>query len=172
MTPRRADIGVVRSVSPARREIRVTPLAGAENLFDRLGLVEVVLADKVVLRCRIQEIRDETGGKILTLSPGVPRETVARMKGATIEAAAEPEAEQQAYKVEELNGLTVLDKTGAVIGTVTSLYSAGGNDAIEVTRPGGGTILLPVIEQVIAAVNVERGEIIVNDIAPYAVEED
>jgi len=172
MTPRRADIGVVRSVSPARRELRVTPLAGAGKLFDRLGLVEVVLADKVVLRCRIQGIRDETGGKILTLTPGVPRETVARMKGATLRAAVEPEAEERAYTLEELDGLTVLDKTGSVIGAVTSLYSAGGNDAIEVTRPGGTSILLAVVEQVIASVNVERGEIIVNDIAPYAVEED
>jgi len=172
MTPRRADIGIVRSVSPARREIRVTPRAGAENLFDRLGLVEVVLADKVVLRCRVREVRDGTGGKILTLTPGVPRETVARMKGATLQAAAEPEAEKGAYTLEELNGLTVLDKTGSVIGAVTGLYSAGGNDAIEVTRPGGGTTLLPVIEQVIASVNVERGEVVVNDIAPYAVEED
>ncbi|MCX5772450.1 MAG: PRC-barrel domain-containing protein [Candidatus Hydrogenedentes bacterium] len=172
MTARRTDIGVVRSVSPARREIRVTPLAGAEHLFDRLGLVEVVLADKVVLRCRIQEVRDETGCKILTLTPGVPRETVARMKGARLVAAAEPAAAEATYQFEDLDGLTVLDKTGSVIGTVTSLYSAGGNDAIEITRPGGGTILLPAVDQVIAAVNVDRGEMVVNDIAPYAVEED
>lgn len=174
MTRRRTDIGIIRSVSPARREIRVTPVAGAEKLFDRLRLVEVRLADQTELRCRIQEVRDETGGKILTLTPGVPRETVARMKGATLWAAAEPEAEaaEEAYELEDLDGLTVLDRAGAVIGAVTSLYSAGGNDAIEVTRPGGGKVLLPVVEQVIASVNLERGEIVVNDIAPYAVEED
>jgi ribosomal 30S subunit maturation factor RimM len=172
MTARRTDIGIVRSATPARREIRVTPVAGAETLFERLGLVEVVLPDKELLRCRVKLVRDETGGKILTLTPGVPRETVARMKGATISVAVETEAETDGYSLEDLDGLTVLDQSGAVIGEVTELYSGGGNDAMEITRADGSTVMVPVIDQVISAVNLDKGEMVVNDLAPYAVEED
>ncbi len=172
MNPRRTDIGIVRSVTPARREIRVTPSTGAEKLFDRLGLVEVMLPGNELLRCRVKLVRDDTGGKILELTPGVPRETVARMKGAILSVAVETEAEAGEYSLEELDGLTVLDKSGAVIGAVTSLYSAAGNDAMEITRADGSTVLVPVVEQVIASVDLDKGEMVVNDIAPYAVEED
>jgi ribosomal 30S subunit maturation factor RimM len=71
-----------------------------------------------------------------------------------------------------LDGLRVLDRSGAAIGVVTSLYSAGGHCAMEITRPDGTSVLVPVAAPVIASVDLERGEVVVNDIAPYAVEED
>lgn len=160
----------MRSVNPARREVRVTPAPGAANAFSALELVELDLIDGNRLRCRVAGVRDEAGGKILTLSPGVPRETVARMKGSTL--SAEVEVAAEGYPVEELNGLTVLDEAGSELGTVTAVYTAGGSEAVEITAPDGSTLLLPVIEQVIASVNIERGEIVVKDIEPYAVEED
>lgn len=172
MPPRRIEIGAVRSASPARREIRVTPLAGGKNRFAGLTRADIRLSDGTELQCRIAGVRDETGGKILTLTPGTTRDTVARMKGATVLAAAEPAVSTAGYEFEELEGLAVLDWTGSRIGTVTSLYASGGNAAIEVTRLDGRSLMLPAIEQVIASVDVEQGEMVLNDFAPYAVEEE
>ena len=64
------------------------------------------------------------------------------------------------------------DRSGQTLGHVVSAYAAGGNTVIEVARTEGGRFLAPVISQTIYAVDVDRGEVIVNDLAPYAVEED
>lgn len=160
----------MRSVNPARREIRVVPGPGFEEVFSKLELVELRLTDGSRLRCRVAMVREEAGGKILTLTPGVPRETVAGLKGAAL--SAEVEAEPAGYAVEELNGLRVLDEAGGELGTVRAVYAAGGSEAMEIARPDGSTLLLPVIEQVVGSVDIERGEIVVKDIEPYAVEED
>jgi 16S rRNA processing protein RimM len=71
-----------------------------------------------------------------------------------------------------LLGLTVVGEGDAVLGTITELIETRANDVIEVAKPGGGSLLLPVIEQVIESVDLETGRVYVGDIAPYVVDDE
>ena len=175
MKMRRIDIGTVKSVNPAKREVRVTTAGcAAEKLFSELAAVEFVLPDGTAVKGRVAAVRDDAGGKIIAMTPGMTRDTVGALKGARVlvtrvRVTAEPEA--GGYELVDLNGMSVIDAGGGRIGEVTNIYAAGGNEAIEIERPDGSTLLVPLIEQVVESVDVERGEIVLRDIEPYAVEE-
>lgn len=168
------EIGRVRSTNPARRELRVAPALGREREFAGREWVRVVLQDRTEMRCRVADLRPGTGGFIMTLASGVTRDNVARMKGASVMIGLDEQNPRpdDAHHVSELVGLEVFDEAGECLGMVTEAYSAGANNVIEIERPGGGTMRLPAIEQVIAAVDVERGALVVRDIAPYVVEDE
>jgi ribosomal 30S subunit maturation factor RimM len=93
------------------------------------------------------------------------------MRGAAIWIGeSECEAAEAAYALADLQDLEVQDTEGRRIGKVADVYATGAHGVIEIATGGGMTLSVPVIEPVIASVDLEQGVIVVNDIAPYAVE--
>ena len=134
--------------------------------------LRLVLCDGVELRCRVASVRTGETGVRVALGPGVPRDKVARMKGAAVvvepsERAALPEAD---YDTCELLQFEVLDDKGKCLGRIVEAYETGAHGVIEVEKPGGAIILLPAIEQVITDIDFERGVVHVGNIAPFVVE--
>ena len=168
------EIGPIRSVQPARRKLRVAPLPGRGRHLTQADWVEAVLRDGSHLRCRVESARELAGLVVVTLTAGVTRDTVARLRGATVLADVDDEApvDRGASRLEDLVGLSVLDRTGKCLGTVATVYSAGTNEVFEVAKCGGGSMLLPAIQQVIGAVDLDKGAMVLNDVAPYAVEHE
>ena len=166
-------IAVVRSVNPARRELRVEPRPGYGHLLDAPGWVHVARG-KTPLRCKVAEAAWHGEVAILRLAPGVPRDLAAGMKGAELVCAAETCAAPEAGldDLESLTGMRVRLEDGSLLGTVSEVYAGRGNAAITVEKTGGGRVLLPVIEALIREVDGARGELRVGDIAPYAVHEE
>ena len=173
MSARLEDMGCARSVNPARRELRVRPGPGSVAVFDPGGWVRIVLRDGTSMRCKFERMRAETGEAVLTLAAGVTRDNVARMKGARVmmETWRNVRDADTEYDAAALEGFEVRDLEGAVLGTVTGVYATEANAAIAVARPGGGGFLTPVIDAVIADVDWEQGVVVVNDTAPYTVED-
>lgn len=62
----------------------------------------------------------------------------------------------------QLIGLTVKDKSGAILGVLAEVLETGANDVYVVTAPDGSEILLPVIEGVITRVDLDLKEMIAN----------
>jgi len=173
MKRRAREAGWIRSVRPARREVRVAPAPGRAHDLKETDWVEAVLADGSRLRCRVASARELANEVVMTLAAGVPRDTVARLKGAVVlsETATE-EGGGAGFGLQDLKGLSVFDQTGARVGTVSQVYAAGSNEVFEVAKGGGGTLLLPAIPQVIAELDLEQGAMVLNDVAPYAVEDE
>ncbi len=180
MAKRPLEIGAVRSVNPARREVRVTPLPGMEGHFTGLRRVSVLLTGPGTpneMNCRVEKVQERADDVILTLTPGVSRDDVARMKGAIVATEAAEVEEEMETGYGWLEGFQVVDQTGRRLGKVARVYPTGANDVIEVAKCGGGTFLLPAIPQVIACVERESpadggpGVLVVNEIAPYIVED-
>ena len=168
------EIGTVKSVNPARREVRVVAKAAHVHEFDQLVWLRLNLSDGTHLRCRVKELKGGEEEYLVSFVPGVPRDNVARMKKA-VAVVAEDERKPRAdgsVHVSELPELKVFSKDGAVIGTVVAAYETGANDVIEVEKPDGKIILLPVIEQLVESIDVEQGSLIVGDMTPYVVEEE
>ncbi len=174
MAAKGCHAGTVTSVNPARRVLRVKPAPGGERLLEGAEWIFVNLRDDTTLRCRTAATAPGEAVLTVTLAPGVTRDAVARMKGASV-AVAEGGAcgaEDTWRHVSELLHFTVMDKGGHRVGAIAEVYATGANAVFDIEKSGGGRILLPAIDEVIARVDVPGRTLTVRDIAPYAVEEE
>ncbi|MCX5757422.1 MAG: PRC-barrel domain-containing protein [Candidatus Hydrogenedentes bacterium] len=168
MTARRVEIGSVRSVNPARRELRIRPVVDTVPTDPPPQWLYVLDADGRETQCRIEQAH----GDVVMLAAGVTRDAVARMRGATVYADVDATVTASWQdRMAALEGFEVIDEAGNRLGTVAAVYATGANGAIEVAKADGGSLLLPAIERVIASVDMERGRVAVKDIASYKVED-
>jgi len=164
MAAHRVEIGRIRSVNAARRELRIG--MARETLPADVEWLFVTGIDGRETRCRVERIK----GDIATLAVGVTRDAVSRMRGATVCADVNVVVDDWQNRLTALDGFEVVDEAGVCLGTVVAVYATNANEAIEVERPDGGSFLLPVIDCVIASMDMKRGVMAVKDIAPYTVE--
>lgn len=168
------EIAKVRSVNPGRREIRLSPVAGLDHALAGTDWLWIERAGGPPLKCRVDHMRDCGGGQWLAgLAAGVPRDRIGAMRGAAVlmREADLPEAVMAPLATEDLPGLEVRCEDGALLGTVTDVYSSRARDVAVITRPEGGSVLLPMIPEVVLSADLEAGVLEVGDIGPYAVEE-
>lgn len=166
------DIGVVRTVNPAKREVRVRPLDGFEGCLDHADWLYVRLPGGKIERCKAVKAHGEED-TFITLAPGVPRDTVRTLQNGHVVLEA-VEAEEYLNNNETFlrwPGMTVYTAEGTQLGTVGSIYTSPHNGAFTVECEDGKTLVLPAIEQVVQDLDVAERSITLGDYAPYAVEE-
>jgi ribosomal 30S subunit maturation factor RimM len=169
----RIEIGSVGSVNPARRELRVSPEHPYERALTDAQWIRVVPRGGKEIRCRVAGVEVAGGIVVVTLAPGVLRDTVAGLRGAAV--VARPE-ELNRPTLEDLTlvdalGFDVIGPDGERIGTLAGLFETPAHPILEIERENGITVLVPGIEEVVADIQWERKRVVVNDIAPYGVED-
>lgn len=167
------ETGRVRSVNPRLREVRIAVGPGLAHAFDGLGWIHFGLPPGPPLRCKVTSSKCDGAVAVVALAPGVPRDTVGRLKGAVVLMApgAIPPRPGQGWRLGELMGMVVVESaTGAVLGTVGEVYEGPANDAFTVERPDGGRWILPAISAVMLSVDTEARQIAVGDVGPFVVE--
>lgn len=162
------------SVNAARRELRVKPYPAFAGEFDRMKWVRLVPTEGAEVRCKVEAVQKTAEGVIVRVMPGVTRDTVARLKAAAVVVRRE---ELQPRKPGEIDaaalvGMTIVEANGARLGKVTAAYETPAHTVAEIERPDGGAFLLPMVAEVLVRVDWEQGTIAVNDIGPYAVENE
>ncbi|MCL4691335.1 MAG: 16S rRNA processing protein RimM [Candidatus Hydrogenedentes bacterium] len=167
-------IGTVRTVNPARRELRIDAEGAQTHQFDGLEWVGLGRNADAVTRCRVESSTVRGDDATVRLSAGVTRDSVAAMRkaGVFIEGSTRKARPDGGWHPDDLLGLTVVGPGGAVLGTIAEWIETGANDVMEIEKPGGGRLLLPAIEQVIESVDLEAGRVYVGDISPYAVDDE
>ena len=168
-----SEIGVIRSVQPLRREVRIKPEFGLEELVAEQGWINVRMRDGSVLRCRVEQARVASPEVVMLLAPGVTRDGIGKMKGAGVlmKTADIPELAVLPWKVEEFLGLHVFNEDGVDLGMVPEVYSARGNAAFVVELPDGTRWVLPAIPEVVKLVDAEAEKLVLGDVRPYVVVE-
>ncbi len=63
------------------------------------------------------------------------------------------------FRIGDIEGSSVVDESGNLLGTITDVWILPANDVWVVTTPSKSTIPLPVIDQVILHVDVEKKQI-------------
>ncbi|MBI5095795.1 MAG: hypothetical protein HZB26_25605 [Candidatus Hydrogenedentes bacterium] len=173
MVEPRIRIGSVYSVNAARRQVRVDPVPAYQSAYAAMKWIRIAPSGGPELRCKVETAKVSGGAVILSLSPGIARDTVAQMKGAAVVAlSGEVKARQTSLKAEDVLGMTIVEEQGQVLGSISEAYTGGANDAIEVRRPDDTTFLLPLIEELVARVDWEQGKVVVRDITPYVVTDE
>ena len=168
------DAGYVKSVNPARRELRVEAAEGVITKLEGRAWLHVRDAAGEVMRYKIVKLSPQRGFVIVTVVAGVPRDTVARLKGSRIVLPADEMKDRGRWEVDaaELAGMTVVGVNGPLIGEIVSGFDTKANGVLEVLRPDGGSLLLPLVPEVIEEIDWDAKKVVVHDIAPFAVEHD
>ncbi len=79
--------------------------------------------------------------------------------------------DEDSYYSYQLEGLEVVTDAGRELGRVSGVLETGAADVLVVRGPYGGEILLPMIDQVIAEIDLEAGRITVTPL-PGLIDED
>jgi 16S rRNA processing protein RimM len=169
----RIEIGSVGSVNPARRELRITAVPGYGRAFVGLEWIRLVPRGGAEIRCRVASVNVTAGGTVIALAPGVLRDTVAGLKKASVVARPEElnEPEPEEPTLLDAIGFEVVGPAGERIGILTDVFATPAHDILEIEKDDGKTVLAPAIEEVVAGVEWERERVVVNDIAPYSVQD-
>ncbi|MEP5757137.1 MAG: ribosome maturation factor RimM [Nitratireductor sp.] len=124
---------------------------------------------------------DETGRRfdILDLRPHKAM-LVARFKGISDRSAAEAlngtalfvdrgalpdDLEEEEFYHADLVGLDAVDREGATVGTVKAVLNFGGGDILDITRPGGGSVLVPFTKAAVPSVDLGGRAVVLDRIA-------
>lgn len=75
-----------------------------------------------------------------------------------VELLVDPLEEEDAWYVEQLVGLDVVDPDGRVLGVVTGLQVGLAQDLLEVLA-GGQTVLVPLVQEIVPEVDLESGRV-------------
>lgn len=160
-------------VNPARRELRLRLMRGRETALESPGRIRLVLPDGEAMVCKVMSARLEADRAIVVLAVGTTRDNVARMKGASaaVPSSGLTSGGAEMASISEVIGFEVRTTEGRVLGEITEAFETGANDVIEVANDRGGSILLPVIDDVIVSIDCDAGVVVVGDLAPYAVDD-
>jgi 16S rRNA processing protein RimM len=173
MAEDRVTVGVVRSVNPVRREVRLTVVDAVAHVLEGLGWLQFSLRNGREIRGKVVRVTPHHTGPIVELAAGMTRDTVAQLKDARvwIPAAEWSPPEPEELRAAHLLDMRVQDMFGTNLGTVADMIETPANAAMTIARADGSRFLLPVIPEVIVEVDLDQRIIRVGDIAPYAVEE-
>ncbi len=174
MADDRIGIGTVKAVNPARRELRVTVEPGHANEFEEMKWIRVAIPGEAEVRPKVKSIRNDGDVLLIELAAGTPRDLVAKMRMAKVVISV---GERQAKagngrSVAEFLGMQVRTINGEILGSISGAMETPANDVIEIETRDGRTLLAPVIDQVIVAVDWEARTITVDNLDAHAVDSD
>lgn len=165
--PDRLIVGQVRGAHGLRGEFRI---ALATNHPEGLRGVPTLYIGDEQEPWAVRRVHPLPGGKeaIVRLSGLTSPEDAAALRGRKVRADREalpplPEGELYHY---QLIGLDVFDEAGTLLGRLAEIIETGAND-VYVVRGPAGEILLPAINEVVRAIDLERGQMTVRQQAFY-----
>lgn len=171
MTNRFELAGVVERVRPGKREIRIKPEAGRRADVMAAEWLYVGGDAKGPKRCRVETTREDGEDVKVTFTAGVSKDWMATLKSVEVfMLEADINHESALLDVAALVGMRVVTEAGDDLGEVAEVIDTPANAVLEIIKPTGGTLLLPVLEQVILEVDEAAEAVIVGDIEPYAVD--
>ena len=156
-------VGVITSTHGLRGEVKVFPTTDDPARFK--DLKQVILAakrEKLVLE--IEGVRFFKQFVIIKFKGIDDINEVERHKGAELWITREQAVplEEGEYFIADLIGLSVVTDEGAFLGTLTDVLQTGANDVYEVQMENGKKALLPVTEECVLDVDLEKSKVLVH----------
>ncbi len=145
-------VGAVVNAHGPDGRIRVQPHSSDPDRFRRGA--RLLIAGRSLAVERVQ--RAARGGVLLKLDGVDTRQQAVELRGETIEVAEGdlPSPPPDVYYHYQLLDMTVVDESGAEIGTLTEIVPAGGANDVYVVVSGGAELLLPALGDVVLSVDI------------------
>jgi len=168
------EIGRVKSVNPARREVRITPRAGYAAAFDKLNWLTTQGSGSGPARARLDRIETRGPDVVATLGAVVSRDSVAGMHRARVLLAESDAPDPDVFAMDpgDLKGCAVVDESGRTLGVVAGGFAARDNRVIEIERAGSASRIAPLIPGLVVALDWSGRRLVVRDLDRHAVEHD
>jgi 16S rRNA processing protein RimM len=130
------------------------------------GFPERLRAGKIVLvgdgheELHLASVREHNEGKIVRFSGIDSPEDVGRLRNLLVfvKTSELPELPEGEYYHHQLLGMSVVDEAGKTLGKLTDILETGANDVYVVKTSEGQELLLPAVDEVILAVDLDRSE--------------
>jgi 16S rRNA processing protein RimM len=155
----RVCVGALAGAFGVRGEVRLKSFCAEPEAVADYGPLET---EDGARRFEVTLVRPISGAFAARLSGVATREAAEALKGTRLYAPRDrlpPLAEDEFYHA-DLIGLEVRDTGGALIGTVRAVHDHGAGDLLEVTRPGGESVLLPFTRAVVPTVDLSARRIV------------
>ena len=162
----RIRIGEIVNVHGVKGALKVLPLTDNPIRFCSLTEVELVPKRRSGGSPKTYKVLSAvpSGNMVLLRLYGIDdRNKAELLRGMFLEIPREKAVKlpKDTYFIGDLIGCSVKEEDGALLGTLTEVQSTGANDIYEITGTDHKTIWIPAIADVIKAVDVEKGEITV-----------
>jgi 16S rRNA processing protein RimM len=145
-----------------RGELKVLPEEGSSGAWREVP--EVFLgAERTKASCfRVKGVRGGGRFAILALDGVDSLESAEALKGQNVFVPRDqlPEMEPGSFYTGELEGLTVVDTDGCVLGVLEEIFDNGAHE-VYVVRDGSQEIMLPVVDGVVVEMDLDAGRMVV-----------
>ena len=159
----RFQVGVIAGSHGVRGDVKVYPTTDDPRRFSRLKQVILCVHGRDEVH-EVSGVRYQDRFVLMHLSGIDSPEEACRYRQLPLlidRADAMPLAEGR-YYIPDLLGMKVFEEDGSLLGELTDVVETGANDVYEVHTPEGKDILIPVIDECILHVDVERSEMTVH----------
>jgi hypothetical protein len=147
-------IGIIASVSPGSRTLRIELAKSYIAYVMALPVLECILKDGRPVKCRVASMTESSDGVTAKIVPGVPRDIIAQLKKCAIAGLDDPAIRStERYDPEELTDLELVNAEGTVVGEVVAGFKTKANGMMEVVLNAGGSMFLPVVPQVLKSID-------------------
>ncbi|MBM7617749.1 16S rRNA processing protein RimM [Weissella uvarum] len=160
-------VGSIVNTHGIRGEVRVVPITDFPEERFQVG-EQLVIDGKQPLTVEIATARPHKQFYLLSFKDMQDINLVEQYKGRDLmvdETQIEALADEDAYYYHDIIGLEVIDQaTGDHLGKVSEILELPANDVWVVKRPSTEDLLLPNIKQVVEKVDLENGQVFVNQL--------
>ncbi len=165
MSNRKVAFGKIVGAHGVKGELKVLPYIEKEEMDGLLSNLEGLLKEFYIddTPYDVKGIKRHKGVFLVKLRDIRRRDEAEAMIGKEVfvERGTLPSLPQGEYYAFEIIGLKVVTRDGNLLGTLSHIFSTGSNDVYEVMTPEGEELLLPATEDVVLAIEPERGRIVV-----------
>lgn len=121
----------------------------------------VLYAGEQHQRLHVRSTRWHKSAMLIAFEEFSNREQVGELRNHIVHVPAgdRPPLEEGEYYHHQLIGLIVVTESGKPLGAVREILETGANDILIVNTPGSGEVLLPVIDEVILDIDLDRAQI-------------
>ena len=174
MSDARIEIGRVRSVNPARREVRVTPRRGYERALNGLREIEFAMDRGQRQTVAVETVEEQERCVKLTLAQGTSPDAVAALKSAKVLGEPGVTAAADPFRMDaaKFAGFAVVDMDGNAVGVVSGGFTTPAHGVIEIARHSATRVLAPFVPEVIAHIDEDARVIVLRDIEAHLAEQD
>ena len=159
---RKISIGYVSAAHGVKGEVRIVPLTDFPERFDRMDVLSLYQNGALARRLNVLRVRrHENRGELIIESDVQDRNGAKQLVGAHV--LIEPEDRvplpEDSFWVDDLIGLSVVDKEGKILGIVENLLSTGGKEIYEIKDENGKRHYIPAVEDFVKEIDLVTGKI-------------
>lgn len=156
------NVGEIRSVNPARRELRIRLDRGRADALQGAEWIWVRSGNREPVRYRAESIRRTADELIAVLAAGVPRDDVRDLDRARVVTEAPVAPVSDDYALGDLIGMTLTER-GELLGRVVDAMETPAHDVVEIERADGSRAMAPLAAELVIGIDFEAGRIDMSD---------